>query len=98
MHFWQDSNGRTIWYSGEAGPLAPKVKKVKGRMIWKAEKRVPVSGETEVEETQAVLWIRDLLVRIRMRICLTDPDAGPGGPKTYVLILRIRIRNTGKKS
>jgi hypothetical protein len=68
MNFWQDSNGRTIWYSGEAGPLAPKVKKVKGRMIWKADKRVPVSGETEVEETQAVLWIRDFLVRIRMRI------------------------------
>jgi hypothetical protein len=68
MNFWQDSNGRTIWYSGEAGPLAPKVKKVKGRMIWKAEKRVPVSGQTEVEETQAVLWIRALLVRIRMRI------------------------------
>ncbi len=27
---------------------------------------------------------------------LTDPDADPGGPKT-IRILRIKIRNTGKK-
>ena len=47
---YQDSNGRTIWYSGEAGPLAPKVKKVIGRKGWKSEKRVPVSGETEAAD------------------------------------------------
>ncbi len=34
----------------------------------------------------SVLWIRDILVRIRILhtcLCLTDPDADPGGPKTY---------------
>lgn len=41
----QDSNGRTIWFSGEAGSLAPKVKKVKGRMVWKAKKPIPMSDE-----------------------------------------------------
>ncbi len=33
-----------------------------------------------------MLWIRNILVRIRSTdpyLCLTDPDADPGGPKTY---------------
>jgi hypothetical protein len=53
-------------------------------------------------EGEAVLWIRDILVRFRMRIRilesvpLSDPNADPEGPKTYIRILRIRIRNTVK--
>jgi hypothetical protein len=32
-------------------------------------------------------------------LCLTDPDADPGGPKTFGLRrIWMRIRNTGKKS
>ena len=42
----EDGNKRTIWFSGEPGSMAPKVKKVKGRKGKKGS-QIPQSGEEE---------------------------------------------------
>jgi hypothetical protein len=44
--------------------------------------------DADADPSQSVLLIRDILVRIRMRILgtvplSTDPDVDTGGPKTY---------------
>jgi len=49
MNSLQDGNGRTIWFSGEAGPMKPKGAKVVGRKGGKGSK-VPKSGSAAVKE------------------------------------------------
>ena len=47
----EDGNGRTMWFTGEPGSMAPKVKKVKGRKGKKGT-QIPQSGKDDKAEVK----------------------------------------------
>jgi len=51
MRNLEDGNGRTMWFSGEAGSMAPKVKKEKGRKGKKGT-QIPQSGPAKSEPAE----------------------------------------------
>lgn len=76
----EDGNKRTMWFMGEAGSLAPKLKKVKGRNGKKGS-QIPQSGKVVPKELDIKEEVKEEPVELPTASIKSDPSIEAKPPK-----------------
>jgi len=98
MNNLEDANGRTMWFQGSPGDMAPKVKKVKGRKGKKGT-QIPQSGkeESEVKKEQKEPKIKKPPVKSENEANARGKKQNKKGKKETKACKEIKIESNNSK-